>query len=97
MSESNRVPPASAGAETIETTFGGKTRQGGRMPQSRDPRNFKDRHPSSFEISASGLNINNNARDTMVKVKKGKTKRSAPSKSAPESSKVTDVPAIIGK
>lgn len=33
----------------------------------------------------------------MVKVKKGKTKRSAPMKSAPESSKVTDVPAIIGE
>ncbi|EKD04798.1 hypothetical protein A1Q2_00909 [Trichosporon asahii var. asahii CBS 8904] len=33
----------------------------------------------------------------MVKVKKGKTKRSAPTNSAPESSKVTDVPAIIDK
>lgn len=33
----------------------------------------------------------------MVKVKKGKTKRSAPTNSAPESSKVTDVPAIIGE
>lgn len=33
----------------------------------------------------------------MVKIKKGKSKRSAPSKAAPESSKVTDVPAIIGE
>lgn len=33
----------------------------------------------------------------MVKVKKGKTKRSAAPNAAPESSKVTDVPAIIGE